>query len=501
MTQAPSPPQPPEPQASAKNDAASSRRRKFLIVLAALAVVGLGVGIPYYFWSRVHESTDDAFIDGHIIPVSARVPGYVLKLHVRDNQPVNEGDLLITLDDRDYRARVEAAGAALDTAAARLAMASANVDLTTITANAALDDASSAVRMAESAVESTQARVAVAASGLDQARTAITVAQAVAEQAKAEVAAAEAQAGRDEVDLKRYQDMYKSSAATQQQLDHAVAMARTSQANLEAARKTAAAEEARVSQAQSALKSAQNSLRQVNSQLGESHAGSAQAKARLESAKSAPQQIAASEAQKRAAQAAVEQAQADLLQAELYLSYTQVRAPVTGYVTHRTVEAGAYVQAGQGLLAIVPQRVWVVANFKETQLAHVRQGQPVSISVDAYPGKTFMGHVDSFQWGTGARFSLLPPENATGNYIKVVQRVPVKIVFEESPDLREGHLAPGMSVVPTVDTSRREGAPLQRPPTPEESAPGMTAYLGPPLSARTTASAPAASLPVRQLSK
>ena len=268
--------------------------------VAALALIGFGAS--YVIHSMHYESTDDAAIEAHVVPLSARISGQVTRVLVEDNQLVKAGDILAEIDPADYKVQVA--------------------------------------------------------------------------QARARLAAATAEAVRAEGDAVRYQDLLKRDEISKQQLDNAEALAK-------------------------------------------------------------------------AARAAVERDKAALDQAELNLTYTKVAAPEAGRVTRRAVEGGAYVQVGQVLLALVPTQVWVVANFKETQLRYMRPGQEATVKIDAYPGREFKAHVDSIQYGTGARFSLLPPENATGNFVKVVQRVPVKIVFDEPAD-PEQVLAPGMSVVPEV---------------------------------------------------
>ena len=210
-------------------------------------------------------------------------------------------------------------------------------------------------------------------------------------------------------------------------------------------------------QAQAALKAAEDNRRRADAQVTASRAQLDQSGARLAAARSAPQLVAQSRSRADVSQADVERARAEAAQARLNLSYTRIYAPADGFVTKKAVEPGASIQVGQSLLAIVPRKGWVTANFKETQLTRMRPGQPVEIKVDAYPDITFKGHVDSIQHGTGARFSLLPPENATGNYVKVVQRVPVKIVFDASADTAKVLLAPGMSVVPDVDIAAAGG--------------------------------------------
>lgn len=255
----------------------------------------------------------------------------------------------------------------------------------------------------ETSLAQTRADLAAARSQSDRAQAQVTASEARVAQARAAVASAEAENQRAADDLKRYESV-ETRAVSRTALDQARAQARVAAANGEAARSQAAAAES---------------------------------------------EVALSKAGVATAAAAVQQAEARLQQAELNLSYTQVTAPETGRVTRRAVEQGAYVQPGQALMAIVPRRYWVIANFKETQLTHMRVGQPVTIKLDAYPGRKLSGHVESIQSGAGARFSLFPPENATGNYIKVVQRVPVKIVFDDAPDVQLA-LGPGMSVVPQV---------------------------------------------------
>jgi membrane fusion protein, multidrug efflux system len=328
-----------------------------MIILGVVLVTAITIGVLWWLHARHFESTDDAFITGHIIRVAPRVSGQAIKVLVEDNQVVHQGDLLVQIDPNDFEARLAQSQADLQSAQGKVAEA-------------------------ESAVLASEAQVG-------QAQAAETSAATESERAAA--------------DLKRYEALDPRSVS-QQQLDAARAAARTAQANVESARKKTAA-----------------------------------AQAQVESSKS----------QVKTAQANVNEAQAALDQARLYLQYTKITAPTDGRVTNKTVEAGSYLQTGQALFSLVPRDVWIVANFKETQITNMRPGQPVTIDVDAYPQKEFTGHVDSFQAGTGAAFSLLPPENATGNYVKVVQRVPVKIVFDEPPDDRY-LLGPGMSVTPKV---------------------------------------------------
>ncbi|MGO8925774.1 MAG: HlyD family secretion protein [Limisphaerales bacterium] len=358
------------PQENSKIEAAGSpgpiplppprRARKYgLRLLAGVALlVALGAVAFYYFrFLAPYESTDDAFVEGYVTLLSSRVAGQVTALLVTDNQEVKAGAALLEIDPRDYQARVSQA----------------------------------------------QADVAVARSQVQQSQAQVSVSEAKVAQAQAAVAAAEAEVDRAADDLKRYESV-ESRAVSKSALDRAQAQARTTTANLEAARSQA---------------------------------------------KAARSEVALSQAGVETAAAGVQQAEAKLQQAELNLSYTKIIAPRDGRVTARTVQLGNYVQPGQMLLTLVPKEIWVVANFKETQLTDMSPGQPVELLVDAYPDRKFKGTVDSLQAGTGARFSLLPPENAVGNYVKVVQRVPVKIVFAE-PLPAELDIAPGMSVVPKV---------------------------------------------------
>jgi membrane fusion protein, multidrug efflux system len=433
----------------------SSERRPFfkrpLVIVAAAVVLLVGIifGIRYYLHAISHESTDDAFIDGHIIQISPKVSGNVIKLHITDNQQVNEGDLLVEIDPRDFETRLAQARASLLAAQARNASSQINVKLTSTTSRAAVMQASSGLGQATSNVQSTRAQMEAMRSRLAQARVQIKTAQANAEQARAQQAAADAEATRAAADVKRYQQLYELDEVSRQQFDQAVAAARVGNAQLEAARLKVAAAVMQVAEAMAAEEVAANGLLQSESQVRESQARVGEARGQLAGANAAPDQVAASRSQVSVSSAEIEQAQAAVQQAELELSYTRILAPESGRVTRKAVEEGALLQVGQALFSIVPDDLWVNANFKETQLTFMQPGQSVEIDVDAYPDKAFRGHVDSIQSGSGAAFSLLPAENATGNYVKVVQRVPVKILFDEPPD--PGHaLGPGMSVVPEV---------------------------------------------------
>ncbi len=425
------------------------KRPAFLIGALVVFVIVAIVGVRYWLYARSHESTDDAFIDGHIIQISPKVSGYIARVHVTDNQQVKAGELLAELDARDYEAKLNQAKAAYDAGLAQQHQAQTQVTLTRASTRSNVQQAAAGVRQARSGVGGAQATAAAERSRINQAAAGVSTARANVEQARAQLTAAQAEATRASADVRRYQELYSKDEVSRQQLDAATANERTAAAKVEAARQQVTASEARVNEAHSAEAAQAQTAQKALTQITGAQAQVSEAQGRLAQANTAPQQISVSEAQAQTAGANLESLKAAVDQAELELSYTKIYAPEAGRVTRRAVEVGALVQVGQPLLAIVPGEVWVTANFKESQIGKIRPGEYAELTVDAYPDKTFKGHVDSIQAGTGARFSLLPAENATGNYVKVVQRVPVKIVFDEPPDPQH-LLAPGMSVVPEV---------------------------------------------------
>lgn len=428
------------------------RSRRFQILAATVAIVlAISVGVPYYLYARVHVSTDDAFVEGHVVRVSPRVAGHVAKVYVTDNQWVNAGDLLVELDSRDFEARLAGATAQLAAARAVAKSRSIDVDVTEITSSAGVEEATGVLEAAKADVETARAAVVTAESQRVQRDAQLLSAQAALKQAEADVEASKARRDAAETHFGRFDQLAPHHAVSEESLDEARAAARVAEAAATAAQQRVFAAEATVKQAEAAVGAAESELSQAKAGVTASLAGQSRAAAQLAAANSAPKQVAQSESQKNVAQAEVDQAQAGVEQARLNLSYTKVYAPVSGHVTRKSVEPGAFVQVGQALLAVVEPELWVVANFKETQLTRMRPGQPVEVEVDTYPGTKFSAHVQSIQRGAGARFSLLPPENATGNYVKVVQRVPVKIVFDDPSQLEAFTLGPGMSVVPTVD--------------------------------------------------
>jgi membrane fusion protein (multidrug efflux system) len=391
------------------------------IIAAAVAVL---VVIAAVIWllSRGHESTDDAQIDGHITQIAARVGGTVIKVAVDNNDRVDGGALLIQIDPRDYQVAVDRARAELADAEAQAAAARTGVPIAQVETRSGVSTASGGVAEAEAGVNSADQQIEAAQANL------------VAAQARQRER--EATATKAAKDVERLRGLVQKDEISQQQFDAAVAAADAAKANVDAAKSDVTAAQAAVAVAQQ--------------KAAQARAAAAQAHANLATARTAPQQLQVTQARAAAADAKVKQMQAALAQAELNLQYTTVKAPTAGVVSRKTVEVGQVIQPGQPVLALVAlEDVWVTANFKETQLNEMRPGQRAVVEVDALGGKEFTGHVDSIAAATGAKFSLLPPENATGNYVKVVQRVPVKIVFEPGQDPNR-LLRPGMSVTPTV---------------------------------------------------
>jgi len=426
-------------------------KRSGIIRVAILiaVIIAMAAGIPFYLHEISHESSDDAFIDGHIISVSPRVSSHIIKVLVNENQMVKKGDLLAELDPKDFQAKFDAAVANLEAAKATYQSNKISVDLTSITTAANVNEARASVNLAKAEVQTAEAGVDAARSQIDLARAQLEHSKSMLAQSKADLEAAVIKHRLDKTDLSRSVQM--AGTISKQQLDHANAAEKVSAAELSAAEKKVDAQKAMISQSEAVLKAAKDGFRQSKTRLNAARARLVQAKARYDAAKAAPQHIEKSRSQAKAALADIDKARAAVEQARLNLSYTKIHAPIDGYVTQKYAEVGIYVQTGQSLMSIVRSDVWVTANFKETQLTRMRPGQPVVIKVDTFPDVEFNGHVESIQHGTGARFSLLPPENATGNYVKVVQRVPVKIVFDHQIPVEKYLLIPGMSVVPEVD--------------------------------------------------
>ncbi len=411
----PAPPPPPvaeAPPAPAAGVTATAppKKKRAPLVLGGLLLVLATTGTIVWAMGRGKESTDDAFVEAHVANVAPRIAGQVTRVLVADNARVKAGDLLVELDDRDAKVRLVTAEADLASARANLTAVETQLALTEKNVNANLRQAKGGVVTASAMAGSSRASV---------------------DQAKADVDAAESRKALAEIDLKRVEKLAANGSISQAELD---------------------AKKALFDQAVASV--AQAKAREDNASHGVTTAiGSVEtAQGRLVAAESGPEQIAAARAAVGVATARVAQAEAAVDQAKLNVSYTQVKAQVDGVVSRRSVEVGQTVDPSRPLMAITELKdVWIVANFKEDQIAEMREGQPVSIKVDAFPGRKLTGHVDSVAGASGARFSLLPPDNASGNFTKVIQRIPVLVRFDNAPaDLT---LRPGMSTYVTVKTS------------------------------------------------
>ncbi len=381
-----------------------------------LAVIALLV----YYHDRV--STDDAEVDGHIVPISCKIYGTVAAVMIDDNEQVKEGQVLVRIDPRDYQARLDQAKAALGLAEANARAAGVGVPLTQ--------------EITQSGTSGADAQLSAAQANYDKAKSTYERdSTADLAYARANVAAQQANNDRAQADLARMKPLVEKGEISQQQYDAYLAAARVADSELKAANE-------KLNSAQKGAEIAHESMLAAKAGVDQARAGVAQALANHK-------QVSIREADQASAVAAVAKAQADLEAAELQMSYTTIVAPVAGVVTRKSVEVGQIVQPGQGLFTLIPlNEVWVTANFKETQLAKVRPGQKAEIEVDMYD-RTIPGRVDSIAGATGARLSLLPPENATGNYVKVVQRIPVKILLDPSA---QAILRPGMNVEATIIT-------------------------------------------------
>jgi membrane fusion protein, multidrug efflux system len=399
------------------------RNRRVRLIVFAVLILAVIAAIPIYSYYSSRESTDDAQVDGHVVPISSRIDGTILAVLVNDNQVVTAGAQLVKLDPADYQVKFDQAQANVSAAASQMDAAKVNVPLIEINTSSQIKTSSADVMIARAGVESTQRQVDAANARLQS--------------AKAQLAQAQANNDKAQKDLVRYKELVQKDEISQSQYDAFVASAQASTAQVDTAR-------AGVNEALHNVDVAQASILQAKARLNSAYVTERQSRS------AAPRQQANSKAQLDSAAAQLKQSQAALEQTKLNLDYTVLRSPVSGLVSRKNAEPGMRVSAGQQLMAIVPlDDVWVTANFKETQLKRMRIGQEVKIKVDAYGGRTYNGHIDSIAAASGARFSLLPPENATGNYVKVVQRVPVKIVLDPGQN-QDRLLRPGLSVDPTV---------------------------------------------------
>jgi membrane fusion protein (multidrug efflux system) len=384
--------------------------RKFVVIGVVLLLI---LGAAFFYWRATFtEDTDDAQVDGNLYQISARISGQVVKVTVDDNQTVQAGQLLAEIDATDYQVALDQAQANLASAQAEYAQATVNVPITQVSVGTLVSTTASDVKGSTDMVAQAEKQVEVA---------------------NARVLEAKANAQKAQADVDRYKPLVEKDVISKQQYDAAVA--------------AAAASKAAVAEAEASVLAQQNAVSSARQRLAQSQAQSDQ------SVKNGPDQVRVQQSRAAAAAAAIQQAQARVDQARLNLAYTRITAPVAGIVNKKSVEVGANLAAGQDLMTIIPLTgLWVTANFKETQLTHMHAGQTVSIKVDAYGGRKFSGKVTQVGGATGSMLSLFPPENATGNYVKVVQRLPVRIDFtnlqQEDGDYV---LRPGLSVTPVVE--------------------------------------------------
>jgi membrane fusion protein (multidrug efflux system) len=385
---------------------AKSRRRFIIIGIVAIFVV---VALLFWWHSTYYEDTDDAQVNGHLIQISSRIAGNVIKVNVDDNQFVEKGTVIAELDPEDFQTAVQQDEANLASAEAAYEAARVNVPVTNINTGSILSSAGADVSGAQSAVGQAQRQL---------------------EAAQAAVAQAKANAVKSQSDLDRYTPLVEKDVISKQQYDAAVAAADANKAAL--------------AQAEANLQGARDGVRIAHDRVAESQAT-------LQNAQTGPQQVAIQKAKADQAAATVQQVQAELNQAKLNLSYTKIVAPEAGIITRKSVEVGQNLSVGQNMMTLVSlDDIWITANFKETQLDHMRAGQHVVVEVDAYGGRKYDGKITQIGGATGSVLSLFPPENATGNYVKVVQRVPVRVDFTNPNQIADHLLRPGMSVEPKV---------------------------------------------------
>ncbi len=415
-------PEEPEPRKGGFAERWAKPKFRWGLIGAAAVVAAIAISLIAHYHNRV--STDGAQVDGHIVPVASKIYGNVVEVLVNDNQPVKAGQVLVRIDPRDYQAKLDQAKAALALAESQATAAQVGVPLTDETTQSGTTAADAQLEVAQAEYE--RAKISYAKDST-----------AELAYARANVAARQASHDRAQADLERMKPLIAKAEISQQQFDAYLAAARVADSELKAAQEKLAAAEKGAEQARAAMLSAKARVDQ--------------ARAGVEQARAARRQVTIRRADSQSASAAVAQARANVEAAELQLGYASIVAPIDGVVTKKVVEVGQVVQPGQGLLVLVPLHdIWVTANFKETQLAHVRPGQKAEVDVDMYE-ETFTGHVDSIAGATGARLSLLPPENATGNFVKVVQRIPVKILLDPIPP-EKAVLRPGMNVDATIMT-------------------------------------------------
>lgn len=403
------------------------RRPPKAVILSALGVGAIAASVFGFRWwqfSSTHEETDNATVAGHVYQISSRIPGRAINIPVDDNAVVEKGDLLVQLDPQDYQVKVQQAIAALNVAQQQARVAQTNIALASQQAQAQSTEAQGGVSSAQTAIAAAQA--------------AVTEAQAGVPAAQANLAQAQANLTRAQADFDRYSSLFASGAIARQQLDTARAARDVAIAQRNAAQQGIAQARAKLTQAQEGVATAQAGLQTSQAGIQRAQAGGVQTEV--------------SRTQYEAATAAIAQAQANLQEAQLQLSYTNITAPESGHIGRKTVEVGQQITAGQPLMAVVGDDVWITANFKETQVERMHPGETVEVKLDAFPGRTFTGQVESLSPASGAEFALLPPDNATGNFTKVVQRIPVKVVLDRNSIAGlESQITPGMSATVSVE--------------------------------------------------
>ncbi len=400
-------------------------RRILILALVVAGAMTAGVlGYRWWHFAATHQETDNAYVAGNINPINARVAGTVVEVLIQDNQVVSPGTVLVKLDAGDADVGLQQAKAALEAARAQASVAQANIGVVATNAQGQTTQAQGNIDAAAATVSASESQVIEAQAGIPA--------------AQAQLAQVEATLVKAELDYNRYRTLVQDGAISQQQFEATKATYDATTAQRDAARELVRQAEAKLVQAQKNLNNSQAKL--------------AATQGNLQQANATGQQTEVSRQQYKAAQAAVAQAEAQVKNAQLQSSYAVLTAPAAGQIGNKTVQVGQRVQPGQTLMSLVQQQPWIIANFKETQLAKMQAGQRVQIKLDAVPGRLFVGRIDSLSPASGAKFALLPPDNATGNFTKIVQRVPVKVVFDAN-DLRgyESKITAGMSAAVTVE--------------------------------------------------
>jgi membrane fusion protein, multidrug efflux system len=424
------------------------------LILGAVSIGAIAAGITGYRWwqyASTHEQTDNATVVGHIHNVSPRVAGTVASVLVQDNQSVRQGQTLFTLDPRDYQVKVQQAQAALLSAQRQAEVAQSNIAVVSQNAQGQTTQAQGDITGALASISTAKAALTESQAGVPVARAAVRSAEAGVESAKAQVSQADVNLEKLRADYERYSNLSQAGAISRQQFESARAAYNVAQAARRTSVQGVRQAQATLAQAQQGVASAQAKVAQAQEGIASAQAGLAKSRGGLEQAKSTALQTKVNQGQFSASQAAITQAEASLKDAQLQLSYTTVKAPTAGVVGRKSVEVGQRVQPGALTMAIVDPNVWVTANFKETQLERMRPGEPVEIKLDAFPHHAFTGKLQSISPASGAQFTLLPPDNATGNFTKIVQRIPVKILLTpQSLKGYESRISPGMSAEVSV---------------------------------------------------